>query len=89
MIKLIWGKTFIRAAKKWRKKHPELDERFKERLSLFSEEPFHPSLKTHGLSGNLEGSFAFSINHEYRLVFKFLADDEVLLINIGSHDEVY
>ena len=89
MIELIWDKPFIRMLKKWQKKHPELNARFQERLQLFCEQPFHPSLKTHSLSGNLEGLFAFSITFEYRLVFKFIDENKVLLISIGTHDEVY
>jgi mRNA-degrading endonuclease YafQ of YafQ-DinJ toxin-antitoxin module len=43
MIELVWDEAFVRAVKKWQKKHPELMDRFKERLRLFSEQPFHPS----------------------------------------------
>jgi mRNA-degrading endonuclease YafQ of YafQ-DinJ toxin-antitoxin module len=31
-----------------------------DKLALFCSEPFHPSLKTHKLSGDLKGYFAFS-----------------------------
>jgi addiction module RelE/StbE family toxin len=89
MIEIIWDEPFLRILKKWRKKHPDLSERFQQKVSLFIEEPFHPSLRTHGLSGNLEGCFALSITYEYRLVFKFISDDRVLLLDIGSHDDVY
>ena len=89
MIELIWDDSFARILKKWRKKHPELVARFQQKLELFKNEPFHPSLKTHRLTGNLAGAWAISINYEQRLVFKFLSDTEVLLINLGTHDEVY
>jgi mRNA-degrading endonuclease YafQ of YafQ-DinJ toxin-antitoxin module len=29
------------------------------------------------------------ITFEYRLVFKFIVENKVLLIDIGTHDEVY
>ncbi|WP_019866011.1 type II toxin-antitoxin system RelE/ParE family toxin [Methylovulum miyakonense] len=89
MIELIWDEAFVRSVKKWQKKHPELISRFKDRLRLFTEQPFHPSLKTHSLSGHLKGCSSFSINYEYRLIFKFVTDDKVLLIDIGTHDDVY
>lgn len=63
--------------------------RFEKSLSLFTENPFHPSLKTHSLTGNLKGYRAFSITYEYRLIFRFLSEDKALLIDIGTHDEVY
>jgi mRNA-degrading endonuclease YafQ of YafQ-DinJ toxin-antitoxin module len=37
----------------------------------------------------LDGCWSLSVTHEYRLVFKFVLDDQVLLIDIGNHDEVY
>ena len=56
---------------------------------LFQNNPFHPSLKTHSLGGYLKDFWAISINYEHRLIFKFMKPDEVLLIDIGTHDEVY
>jgi mRNA-degrading endonuclease YafQ of YafQ-DinJ toxin-antitoxin module len=51
--------------------------------------PFHPSLKTHSLVGHLADSWAININYEQRLVFRFLSDTKVLLIDLGTHDDVY
>ena len=89
MIELILNESFLRILKKWRKKHPELVNRFQQKLTLFTDEPFHPSLKTYSLSGNLAGYWAISINYEHRLIFKFLSDTKVLLIDLGTHDDVY
>ena len=89
MIELILNESFLRILKKWRKKHPELVNRFQQKLTLFTDEPFHPSLKTHSLSGNLAGYWAISINYEHRLIFKFLSDTKILLIDLGTHDDVY
>ncbi len=81
MIEIIWDEPFLRILKKWRKKHPDLSEIFQQKVSLFIEEPFHPSLRTHGLSGNLDGCFTMSITYKYRLVFKFVADDIAEVLN--------
>jgi addiction module RelE/StbE family toxin len=89
MVELIWDDPFIKNVRKWLRKHPEMKIRFEERIHLFAQEPFHPSLKTHNLSGKLNNYWAFSITHDYRLVFKFLSSKKVLLIDIGSHKEVY
>ena len=89
MIELTWDESFARILKKWRKKHPELVNRFQQKLKLFKNEPFHPSLKTHSLTGSLEGSFAISINYEQRLLFKFLSETKVALLDLGTHDDVY
>ncbi len=37
----------------------------------------------------MEGLWAFSVTHDIRIVFEFLAGDEVLFHSIGSHDVVY
>jgi len=89
MIELIWDEPFLRILKKWRKKYPNLVERFQQKLSLFTQEPFHPSLKTHRLSGSLKDYWSLSITYDHRLVFKFISENQVLLIDIGTHDEVY
>ncbi len=89
MIEIISDEAFLRILKKWRKKHPELVDRFQQKLTLFSRDPFHPSLRTHSLSGNLAGYWSISINYEQRLVFQFLSDTKVLLIDLGTHEEVY
>ncbi|MGE0087578.1 MAG: type II toxin-antitoxin system YafQ family toxin [Desulfococcaceae bacterium] len=89
MTELVWDDRFVKTLKKWRKKHPDLMGKFEESLSLFAASPFHSSLKTHSLTGNLKGYWALSITYEYRPVFRFLSENRVLLIDIGTHDEVY
>lgn len=89
MIEIIWDEPLIRTLKKWKRKHPELISRLEDRLRLFVENPFNSLLKTHNLSANLKEYWALSITYEYRLVFKFLSEDKALLIDIGTHDEVY
>jgi mRNA-degrading endonuclease YafQ of YafQ-DinJ toxin-antitoxin module len=51
--------------------------------------PLNPLLKTHGLSDRLKGLWAISISYEHRLIFKFISSNKILLIDIGTHDEVY
>lgn len=91
MTELVWDESFKKIYKKWIQKHPELKAQFTKKILLFAEDPFHPSLKTHSLSGVLKGLWSFRITYEYRLVFNF-ADEcriKVILIAIGSHEEVY
>ncbi|MDM8566507.1 type II toxin-antitoxin system mRNA interferase toxin, RelE/StbE family [Candidatus Halobeggiatoa sp. HSG11] len=70
MIELIWDEKFIRILRKWKKKYPKQVKNLEAKLNLFINEPFHSSLKTHGLSGNLKGYWALSINYEQRLICK-------------------
>ncbi len=89
MIKIIWDQGFKRIYKKKIKNNEELKKKFWDTMELFSKEPFNHRLRTHKLTGRLEGLWAFSVTFDYRVIFKFLDKNEVLLVDIGEHDEVY
>jgi addiction module RelE/StbE family toxin len=89
VIKLVWYKSFIRAFKKTIRKNPELKDKLQEALEIFVNEPFHPILGTHKLSGRLKGHHAFGLGYDFRVVFKFIDYEEVALISMGRHEEVY
>ena len=63
-------------------------------MELLQQDPFIPKLKTHKLKGILEGNWACTVDYDLRIVFDFVKDPitgktEILLINIGTHEEVY
>jgi mRNA interferase YafQ len=94
MMQVVWSSGFKRSFKKITKKNPQLKDLIVEVLVLLAEDPFTPSLKSHKLSGNLAGLWSCSVAYDCRIIFEFSEDDEVvpifiLLINIGTHDEVY
>ncbi|MCD5426091.1 MAG: hypothetical protein LRZ92_06515 [Methanosarcinaceae archaeon] len=55
MIEIVWDNTFKRICKHWSKKHPHLVKSFRNKMELFVNKPFHPSLRTHSLTGILKG----------------------------------
>ena len=72
------------------KKHPELLRQYEKTLKLLEVNPFHPSLRLHELKGKLKGLYSVSINMSYRIVINFIiTDQDIILINIGSHEQVY
>ena len=88
--KLIYPESYIRRARKFLKKHPEIHYQYRKTLELLELNPFHPSLRLHSLQGRLSGLSSVSINISYRIVIELLIEgDEILLINIGTHDRVY
>ena len=94
MVKLVWGSSFKRAYKKSIKGRRDLRDKLVELLEIFQNDPFHPILKTHKLSGKLEGLWAFVVEYDCRVIFKFVEnpdtkEKEALLVDIGRHDEVY
>lgn len=85
---------FKRAFKRLVKKNPQLQDKILATLEMLSNDPFTPSLKSHKLMGTLEGLWACSVAYDCRIVFTFKQDPEtgqdlIVLVDIGSHDEVY
>lgn len=58
----------------------------KQKDELFYKGPFDSRLRTHKLSGELSGAWAYSVNYNYRVIFRFLKGDEVIYYDIGTHD---
>ena len=81
---------FARAFKRFAKRLPELRDATQTTLNTLRENPLAPSLRLHPLTGRLAGKQAVSINYAYRIVLCVeIVENEVILHNIGSHDEVY
>lgn len=90
MPKLIFTKSYEKRAKKFIKKHPELISQYEKTLKLIEINPSHPSLRLHKLEGKLSDLYSVSINISYRISLEFtITEDEIILINVGSHNEVY
>jgi mRNA interferase YafQ len=85
---------FARAYKRLLKKDSSLGEGVEQTLRRMASDLADPRLKTHHLTGPLAGFHARSVAHDCRIVFarqkKEKAGTEVLLlVNIGSHEDVY
>ena len=89
MVNLVWDQAFKKKYKKIFTLNAELKKSFWEAITSFSQNPFDPKLRTHKLTGKLKGLWSFSVSYNCRVIFRFISDHEVLLIDIGSHDEVY
>lgn len=87
MLKNIF--THSRFEKNYRRLPKEIKPIAKEKEKIFRENPLDPRLKTHKLSGEYRETWAFWINYRYRIKFIFLSGEEVLFLDIGTHDKVY
>lgn len=63
-------------------------------MKLLEQDPFDPKLKSHKLQGILEDTGACSVAYDVRIIFTFVknttnAETELLLIDLGTHEEVY
>ena len=90
MYKIIYTESFVRRAKKFISKHPEILPQYEKTLKLLELNPAHPSLRLHRLKGRMSGLFSVSINITYRITILLLINKkEIIPIDIGHHDEVY
>jgi len=90
VAELLYTDSYLKRAKKFIKKHPELVSQYEKTLKLLEINPNHPSLRLHKLHGKLSELYSVSINISYRISIYFLfEDDKIIPIDIGSHDEVY
>ena len=87
---LVWTDTFKRTARKFLARHRDLQEVFSLVLHKLEQDPNDPELRLHPLGGRLLGKHAVRLTYSYRIVLRleFVAD-EIILLDIGSHDEVY
>ena len=81
---------FTRTAKKFLRRHPDLEARFATTLGTLQRDPFAPTLRTHRLGGELDGLWAVSLTYAHRIVLTIrVTQREIALIDIGDHDAVY
>ena len=87
---LVFTAHYEKIERRFVKRHPDLLERYHKTLALLEQDPFQPSLRLHALQGALAGLHAVSINLQYRITLEIeVREHETLLVNIGSHGEVY
>ena len=90
MFMLVWTARFTRSAESFVQRHPELRTKFAGVLRDLESDPFQPRLKYHPLGGKLKDVEAVSITYYYRIILTIVVTDkEIILLDIGSHDEVY
>ena len=90
MFTLVWTARFTRSAESFVQRHPELRAKFVAVLCDLERDPFQPRLKYHPLGGKLKDVEAVSITYYYRIILTIaVTDKELILLDIGSHNEVY
>ena len=94
MRELVPSPKFERAFRHLVRKNPALQPQIETTLRRMAENLNDPRLKTHHLSGQLAGLHACSVAYDCRIVFARqkhpkTGTETLLLINIGTHEEVY
>ena len=88
--KIVITEYYFKRLKKFMKKHPEVLDKYSKTMELLEVDPYHPSLRLHKLNGKLKVYYSVSITMQYRIVIDFvIQENEIIPLNIGTHDEVY
>ncbi|MBI2074902.1 MAG: type II toxin-antitoxin system mRNA interferase toxin, RelE/StbE family [Candidatus Levybacteria bacterium] len=60
-----------------------------ERIKRFQKNPTDSVLRNHALKGNKKGVYSFSVTGGIRILYIPVSKDQVILIDIGTHNQVY
>lgn len=80
---------FNKSFKKRIANNSKLVKKTKERIRLFLEDPDNPILKDHQLAGDKKDHRAFWITGNIRIIYYPISRNEVIFIDIGTHNQVY
>jgi addiction module RelE/StbE family toxin len=86
---IYFAESFRKSYRKLVRRNPEVSFEILECLIAFHQDPFTPKLKTHKLKGSLSLFYAFSVQADLRIIFRFDDEGDIIVVDIGSHDEVY
>ena len=88
--KLTRTESYFKKLVKFLKAHPNMRDKYEKMLMLVSINPYHPSLRLHKLQGNLKEFYSVSLDLQYRIILDFIiTENEIILLDISSHDDVY
>lgn len=88
MFKISFSEKLLLKLSKIRTKDFRLTELIKKKIIFFKNNPNHPSLRKHKLTGNLNNHWSISINKSLRMIYIEM-EEEFYFIDIGTHDQVY
>ncbi len=84
-MRVVASTRFLRRARKLK---PPMDELLRAALRRFAADPHDPLLRTHKLKGDLDDYWAFRVDDDLRVLFRW-DGDACFLVALGTHDEVY
>lgn len=81
---VFYSSSFKKSIKKYLSNRNKIEKT----IVKFIDNPFNPSLKTHKLTGKLSNYWSFSVDYHLRILFEFIDEQTVGLIDLGTH-EIY
>ncbi|MBW4667071.1 MAG: type II toxin-antitoxin system YafQ family toxin [Cyanomargarita calcarea GSE-NOS-MK-12-04C] len=94
MYKLVVSSKFKRVFRKFVRRNADLQDRIEETIAAMENDIFAANLGTHKLEGRLSGLLSCSCGYDCRIVFSLKTDADsgeevVILLDVGTHDDVY
>ena len=84
-MQIVVSSHFLRRARKLK---PPRDALLRAALRRFEADPQDPLLRTHKLKRELANYWAFSVDDDLRVLFRWDGDG-CFLVSLGTHDEIY
>lgn len=88
-MKIYLDSIYIKHYQKRISPNANLSRKTTERIKLFLKDSRHPLLKDHRLIGTHFRHRGFWITGDIRIVYERISENEVLFLDIGSHNQVY
>jgi len=85
-MNLVFHRQFRRQAEKLSSKQRQ---RVKERVHLFLDNPFHPTLNNHALKGKYLDYRSINSTGDLRAVYKSAHEDEYIFVALDTHSNLY
>ncbi len=85
-MRIVYGDDFIKQAKKL----PTTAKKFLSRgLVFLKNNPYDSRLHAKRLSGDLTGFLSFRITRDYRVIFYFLDEETIKLVDVAHRKDIY
>lgn len=75
--------------KQYQKLKKSEQEKARQRLVLFLENPFNPVLNNHPLKGKYLDYRSINITGDLRAIYKMVSDNEAIFVSIDTHPHLY
>jgi addiction module RelE/StbE family toxin len=74
---------------KQRKAAPlEIKQAFRDALDLFAENPNHPALRNHPLTGKYAGFHSIDVTEDWRALYRE-EKERIMFADLGTHEQLY
>lgn len=85
-MRVLFHKTFDKQYKKLR---PNEKQKARDRIKLFTQEPFQTVLNNHPLKGRYQGYHSINITGDLRAVYELITEDTAYFVAIDTHSNLY